>query len=570
MRLRHILIENFRGIKTLDWPMSDSNILCLIGKGDSTKSTILEAIYRAFHPRWNFEFVDSDFYQCRADKPINIRIVLGDIPDEFRDLAKYGHLLSGWNQETSELLSDPNDAIEDVICVHLRVEKDLQPKWSVSKFGRDDSVEFRSTDRSSVAVSLIGILSDRHLSWSNGSVLKNLTEETDIDATLVDASREARSAFETERESDSGALNSAASLAEQLARTLGVQIVDSYKAQLDSNTINIKAGGLSLHDGKIPLKQLGLGSKRLLTIGMQKSTLTQPHITLFDEVEIGLEPHRIARLISHLKMDNGGQYLLTTHSPIVLRELTINDLHIIHSINGRTEAVAASCGESSNFIQGKIRAHAEAFLAPKILVCEGATEVGFVRGFDEHWISDEKNSLAYRGIALLDANGASKIKETAKALKALRYDVAVFADSDATDQFSCRDEQCLNDLDVKVFVWSETLSIEQRLFNDLPWEGVKACFDLAKSLSSSEASALDQLNSQRNESLPPNQDEWEENDELRAALGTVAQKQGWFKTIEKGRALAEIVTRYFQDVPINSDLKTKITGLREWIDHDPT
>ena len=106
MRLRHILIENFRGIKTLDWPMSDSNILCLIGKGDSTKSTILEAIYRAFHPRWNFEFVDSDFYQCRADKPINIRIVLGDIPDEFRDLAKYGHLLSGWNQETSELLSD--------------------------------------------------------------------------------------------------------------------------------------------------------------------------------------------------------------------------------------------------------------------------------------------------------------------------------------------------------------------------------------------------------------------------------------------------------------------------------
>jgi hypothetical protein len=123
---------------------------------------------------------------------------------------------------------------------------------------------------------------------------------------------------------------------------------------------------------------------------------------------------------------------------------------------------------------------------------------------------------------------------------------------------------------VKVFVWSETLSIEQRLFNDLPWEGVKACFDLAKSLSSSEASALDQLNSQRNESLPPNQDEWEENDELRAALGTVAQKQGWFKTIEKGRALAEIVTRYFQDVPINSDLKTKITGLREWIDHDPT
>ena len=43
-------------------------------------------------------------------------------------------------------------------------------------------------------------------------------------------------------------------------------------------------------------------------------TLREPHITLFDEVELGLEPHRIARLLKHLKDDVTGQYFLTTHS----------------------------------------------------------------------------------------------------------------------------------------------------------------------------------------------------------------------------------------------------------------
>ena len=61
-----------------------------------------------------------------------------------------------------------------------------------------------------------------------------------------------------------------------------------------------------LPDREMPLRQLGLGSKRMLTTGLQKKTLHAPHVTLFDEVEIGLEPYRIARLIEHLKTDATG------------------------------------------------------------------------------------------------------------------------------------------------------------------------------------------------------------------------------------------------------------------------
>ena len=104
--------------------------------------------------------------------------------------------------------------------------------------------------------------------------------------------------------------------AETAARSLGVNVAAAYKAHLDADAINVRLGGLSLHDGEMPLRQLGSGSKRILTTGLQTQILIAPHVTLFDEVEMGLEPHRIARLIEHLKADTSGQYFLTTHSPV--------------------------------------------------------------------------------------------------------------------------------------------------------------------------------------------------------------------------------------------------------------
>ena len=62
MRIRQISIRNFRGIRELDWAVPDKTLFCLIGRGDSTKSTILEALRRAFYPQWSLTFDDADFY----------------------------------------------------------------------------------------------------------------------------------------------------------------------------------------------------------------------------------------------------------------------------------------------------------------------------------------------------------------------------------------------------------------------------------------------------------------------------------------------------------------------------
>ena len=329
----------------------------------------------------------------------------------------------------------------------------------------------------------------------------------------------------------------------------------------------MRIGGLSLHDGEMPLRRLGLGSKRMLTTGLQKQALRTPHITLFDEVEIGLEPHRIARLVYHLRDDTTGQYFLTTRSPVVLRELTVDDLHIVHSRDGQTDVIAANKPAIADSIQGKIRAGAEAFLAPKVIVCEGATEVGFLRELENYWISKQKDSLAYRGVALFDANGATHIGEIADGMNALSYDVAVLADSDAPDHFSDDDAAALRDKGIAVAMWRGGVSIEERVFADLPWLGVIAGFNAVRSIHGDDERLLDQIQTQYGEGFNREYASWAETPQLRTSLGKAAKASDWFKRQSWAQEWCAAISDFLDDDAIqNTDLIRQLNDLRGWID----
>ena len=58
-RIRRLEIRNFRSIKILDWAPS-AGINCLIGPGDSGKSTILDAIDLCLGARRNVSIADTD------------------------------------------------------------------------------------------------------------------------------------------------------------------------------------------------------------------------------------------------------------------------------------------------------------------------------------------------------------------------------------------------------------------------------------------------------------------------------------------------------------------------------
>ncbi len=69
-----------------------------------------------------------------------------------------------------------------------------------------------------------------------------------------------RSSLDVDRAVTLANFDNAATKSQEIAKLLGVPVLDAYKAHLDLASINLKVGGLSLHDGEIPLRQLGLGS----------------------------------------------------------------------------------------------------------------------------------------------------------------------------------------------------------------------------------------------------------------------------------------------------------------------
>lgn len=567
MKIRKIKIKNFRGVKELDWNLPKADIFCLIGKGDSSKSTILDAIRYTFYPQWNLVLSDSDFHHCKVTETLTIEITIGELIEEFLSLTKYGNCLRGWDATELKLSDEPDDHLESVLTVRLTVDKDLEPKWVVICDRLLEGVQFKHGDRNKVSVGIIGAYSEKQLSWATGTALAKLTEAQSLNELLANASRTARASLDADRPVSLKNFDTAAEKSQAIAKLLGVPVMDAYKAHLDLSSINLKVGGLALHDGDMPLRQLGLGSRRMLLCGIQRMGLEEGHITLFDEVEFGLEPHRITRLLKHVREDQRGQYFLTTHSPAVLRELTVKDLHIVHNKAGVVEIIAATKqGLEDLEVQGKIRSSSEAFLAKKVVVCEGATEVGFLRGFDDHQVASGRDPFSFHGVALVDAKGASKLKDLAKAFKSLCYEVIVLADADAEDQFSSADSADLAVLDIPVLVWSDKLSLEERAFHDLPWNSVVVSLKLARNKLG--YPVYDQVRSRLEGALDQDIGNWAESAKLRTAIGLAAKKGGWFKDTTRGDQWFKAASNAFEHFAFQqTNLAATLETLWKWVEH---
>ena len=93
-RIRKIEIANFRGIQLLVW-CPTLGINCLIGPGDSGKSTVLDAIDLCLGARRNVQFSDADFSGLDITTPISITLTLGDVDDSMRTLESFGAFLRG-------------------------------------------------------------------------------------------------------------------------------------------------------------------------------------------------------------------------------------------------------------------------------------------------------------------------------------------------------------------------------------------------------------------------------------------------------------------------------------------
>lgn len=548
MRLRRLQIENFRGVKALDW-RHIAETAALVGPGDSGKSTILDAIERVLSPKWNVAFDDTDFWDLDTSGLIVIRATITDLAPSFYRDSKFGLLLHGFDKSNSEAIRASGDEGEEhALVVELRVDASLEPVWCVVDADGEKHT-FMARDREALGMLRVGGYIDQHLGWSKGSVLTRLTDSVDaVGAVLAEATRQARAGLKTEGLEK---LTAAAQKVEALGKSLGVAPRNALVPHLDASSLSVAAGALSLHDGKVPTRRAGLGTRRLLAVAMQREAAAQSGLTIVDELEHGLEPHRIRRLLRVLRgrAPEGeglakGQLILTTHSPTVLHELEAAEVAVTRRAADGTVTVQG-LPAAVDYI---LKRTPQALLARKVIVAEGATEVGLCQALDDAWTSETGGSFGYRGVVVVDGVGGTQPAEIAGHLAALGYDVALLIDSDAKAKTS-------KAAGAVILAWPDGLCTEQRLAADLPEVAIKQMATQAderggRGVRDALAGQLGVKPATLTEGEPTKWPDVVGIAAFRKALGDVAKKKNhsWFKSREQGSFLGALVAEHWASI----------------------
>lgn len=584
MQLRYLQVVNFRGIASLKWRPNHS-FCCLIGPGDSGKSTVLEAVEAALSPRW-LAFSEADFLGGNTANPITVEATVGELSRELQSDDRFGLYIGGWTKDGA-LRDEPEDDDEAVITVRLTVDATLEPTWEVVCDRMSEPRTISNRDRTLFGLVRLAGDDARHLAWGQGSVLSRLTGDKEEAANRLAVAY--RSARESAKLGDIPSLASAAKVAEVCAKQLGAYVEGAYSPGLELGRGGISSGAISLHDNQVPLRMAGLGTRRLATLAIQKSGIREGAIVLVDEIEQGLEPHRIIGAIAQLRADHAtsklqgqpvGQVLITTHSDVALGEAGSQGLFVAHTTRPARETTLCA-PRFPDPINALLRFTPRALFARRILVCEGMTEVGLLLGLREHWPSHhESQPIEQRGSCIADGNG-DQACNMALSLAGMGYCIALYRDSDK--QLGQKEASSLANAGISVFEYGHGLNTEAAIIMAADDTQVQALLEHAR-----EERGTETVNIQLARHIPALGSagvalpfsSWAATsnlpgDALRRAIAEVAvgvatpppstkKTKPWFKDQRIARGLANLVWSIAKSSP-STPLATTISATEAWL-----
>lgn len=464
-RIKKLTIKNFRGIKDFSQSFSETNFICLVGRGDSGKSTILKAISIALSPYWNIPIYDTDFFETNTDENIEIEVCLDHLHPQILSEDKFGLLLKLPDGIDND--NDQDDETRDRISLTIRftVDKTLEPKWIAINEINDAEKTISANEREKLNAHFISDYMDRHFSLSKGSLLYSIIKkDEDFNSSnetldiLRDAKQNIDQLFESKYKNTINEIK-------EFASVLGLDL-QNLMATMDVKDLISRDEKVCLHDDKIPLWRLGKGSKRLASIAIQLLQ-DESGIILIDEIEQGLEPDRIRSIVSYLKKQDNIQVFLTTHSKDVIIELDSTDIHKM--VRGKDHLYNFKISD-----QAAVRANPQALFANKIIICEGETEFGICKALNDYRIKKYLPNLAHLGIVLVIGKGDSLFNYSQSFLNA-NYKVCIFMDSDKNDNINKKEEQYRQG--VEIIDWEEGQSVEDAIIKYLPLNSIKILVD---------------------------------------------------------------------------------------------
>lgn len=414
-----LTIERYRGIEQLNWyPAAGVNVI--LGGGDVGKSSILDAIALLLSSTGGSVLSDADYWQRKPEAEFLIEAVVR-LPDG-RGINQQSKPIWPWNWDgkdptVPEIIDGEAHADDPVYRLRVRGTPDFDLVHEVVQ----PSGQF---DHLSVGVRrTIGVVrlggddrNDRDLRMVQGSALDRLlydktlrarlghkVADTDVEGVLLDESKKKLTTLDE------------AFAKRALPSGLGLGLATNQ-----TQSLNALIGLTATKDGVVlPLSSWGSGTRRLAALEVASANQDADPIVVVDEVERGLEPYRLRSLLKTLQ-DGTSQVFLTTHSATALRALSKANLWYMDS--------SSNVGALSEAVVKHATREPEALLSRLTILCEGKTEVGFIRALLGR---DLGMPAMDHGIWLADIGGNEETLIVLEALSKSGLQFGAFADEEA-------------------------------------------------------------------------------------------------------------------------------------------
>lgn len=585
MRILDININHFRGIDHFYHLFSESdNVICIIGKNDSGKTSLLKAIEWLFYPSNSLSVTVSDFYKCDISKNIVLEATFTDFPEDFILPDKYGRYLTepglkknpeppsppkylgktkvmnsadmmvgGRSWKEIETFREPGDFDHLCLRARLTISNSFDPEWTIVSDAQEPTF-FRQSDRKVLNVSSIGLDCRKDLTWGQGSVLRKYYSGADLKSDLKHLSVKAFQSVSIGEDDVSKPLDEALSNIPQILNKYGVSLSGELSNHLDFKNAD---SSILVFEGEKSLSSRGLGSQRLTSIALNLETKLNKALVLIDEIETSLEPFRIRTLISLLRerVEDDGQVIFTTHSPITLDSCRFDEVFVLQTTeeDDRLYSVGSFC--DTDDLQIAFRRFNKCLLGRKIIICEGHTEFEFIKAIDSYFFNRNNSSLACYGVDYIDGNGGSNSSKIASLLIRLGYTTCAVIDSDKPCDVKKVKEVQDTFSSFVIFQMEDGNCIEKQIAKDAPESFIR---NLPSYLQSNDL-VLQEIQSSLNKKI-----ELMIND--REKLGDFANQNKIFKNYRCAETLFPLLFESFHEKGTgNSTFEKIISGIIKWI-----
>lgn len=423
--IRKLSVSRFRGIEKLEWrPAPGVNII--LGGGDVGKTTILEAIALLLSPTNATKVSESDYWQQDSSQEFLIEAVI--LLPEASGINTQQNFSWPWTWNGTEAVQpiakeegeDIRDADDPVYRVRVRGTTELELAWEIVQ-PNDEADHFSVSVRRKIGVVRMSSdeRNDRDLRLVYGSGLDRLLADSALRARI------GRRISELDLEESLSEVGKNA-IGELDKRLVGSALPHDLKLGLTTSqglSIGALIGLLAKKQGtSLPIANWGAGTRRMVALEIASAAEKEASITLVDEIERGLEPYRLRKLVSIIS-DEESQAFITTHSPVAI---ACSEKAHLWYMDGMSNVGALSRDK----IAPQQRRDPETFLAKVAVIAEGPTEVGFLQFFLKKVFGSDP--LDY-GVRVCDGQGNSATLALLETLSASGLLFAGLVDNERTD-----------------------------------------------------------------------------------------------------------------------------------------